>query len=113
MRFSQDFIRKVEDATDLVGLIQDQGVALRKAGTSFKACCPFHNEKTPSFNVNPQRGFFHCFGCNVGGGAVKFLMLHERVSFVEAITELARKAGIALEGESGPRKRDDADEGMA
>ena len=113
MRFSQDFIRKVEDATDLVGLIQDQGVALRKAGTSFKACCPFHNEKTPSFNINPQRGFFHCFGCNVGGGAVKFLMLHERVSFVEAITELARKAGIALEGESGPRKRDDADEGMA
>ena len=51
MRFSQDFIRKVEDATDLVGLIQDQGVALRKAGTSFKACCPFHNEKTPSFNL--------------------------------------------------------------
>ena len=113
MRFSQDFIRKVEDATDLVSLIQDQGIALRKAGASFKACCPFHNEKTPSFNVNPQRGFFHCFGCGVGGGAVKFLMLHERVSFVEAITELARKAGIALEGESGPRKRDDADEGMA
>jgi len=113
MRFTQDFIRKVEDTTDLVGLIQDQGVALRKAGTSFKACCPFHQEKTPSFNVNPQRGFFHCFGCGVGGGAVKFLMLHERVSFVEAITELARKAGITLEGESGPRKREDADEGMA
>ena len=62
MRFSDDFVREVVNRTDLVQLMEERGVALRRTGSTFKACCPFHSEKTPSFNVNPQRGFFHCFG---------------------------------------------------
>ena len=61
MRFSDDFVREVVNRTDLVQLMEERGVALRRTGSTFKACCPFHSEKTPSFNVNPQRGFFHCF----------------------------------------------------
>ena len=67
MRFSDDFVREVVNHTDLVQLMEERGVALRRTGSTFKACCPFHSEKTPSFNVNPQRGFFHCFGCGTSG----------------------------------------------
>ena len=75
MRFSDDFVREVVNRTDLVQLMEERGVALRRTGSTFKACCPFHSEKTPSFNVNPQRGFFHCFGCGISGDAIRFLML--------------------------------------
>ncbi len=72
-------------------------VSLKRQGASFLACCPFHNEKTPSFNVNPVRGFFYCFGCKKGGTAVTFLMEHEKMSFTEAIRYLAKKYGIEIE----------------
>ena len=62
MQFSKSFIRQVVDTTDIVDLISEHGVTLNKSGSSFKGLCPFHSEKTPSFNVNPERGFFHCFG---------------------------------------------------
>jgi len=97
MRFSPEFIQRVEDATDIVSLISEKGIALKRAGTNYKACCPFHSEKTPSFSVNPHRGFFHCFGCGVGGNALKFLMLFERISFPEAILDLSNHAGISPE----------------
>src|SRR5262249_3877212 len=71
-------------------------VPLKRAGTSFKGNCPFHNEKTPSFNVNPDKGFFNCFGCHVGGDVFKFLELYEKVSFPEAVKMLAQKVGVAL-----------------
>ena len=61
MQFSKNFIRQVADATDIVDLISDHGITLKRAGSSYKGLCPFHSEKTPSFNVNPERGFFHCF----------------------------------------------------
>ena len=108
MRFSDDFVREVVNRTDLVQLMEERGVALRRMGSTFKACCPFHSEKTPSFNVNPQRGFFHCFGCGTSGDAIRFLMLFERLTFAEAVTDLANKAGVELrhEGKSDQRKPD-------
>jgi len=101
MQFSKGFIRKVADATNLVDLISEHGITLKRAGTNYKGLCPFHAEKTPSFNVNPLRGFFHCFGCNTSGDAIKFLIQYDRLSFSEAIEELSKRAGIPLEIESG------------
>jgi len=104
MQFSKSFIRQVADATDLVDLISDHGVTLKRAGSSYKGLCPFHSEKSPSFNVNPERGFFHCFGCSVSGDGIKFLMQYDRLSFSEAVEDLAKRAGIPLEIQpGGPR----------
>lgn len=100
MQFSKSFIRQVVDTTDIVDLISEHGVTLNKSGSSFKGLCPFHSEKTPSFNVNPERGFFHCFGCNVSGDSIKFLMQYDRLSFTEAVEELAKRAGIEMEVKS-------------
>lgn len=114
MRFERDFVQQVESGTDLISLIQERGVVLKKAGSNYKGCCPFHSEKTPSFNVNPRKNFYHCFGCGVGGGPLKFLMEHDRLGFVEAVTELAQRAGIALpEMPSGGRYKDSGDPGLA
>lgn len=97
MRFSQDFIAKVEQSVDIVTVISERGIHLKRTGATYKALCPFHSEKTPSFNVNPQRGFFHCFGCGMGGSAIKFVMEYDKLSFVDTITELANRFGIPLE----------------
>ena len=85
--------------------------ALKRGGGSFKACCPFHKEKTPSFTVNPQRQIYHCFGCGAGGDVFAFLMQHEGVDFVTAAKMLAQRAGIAIEldeqkDDGSPRKDD-------
>jgi DNA primase len=69
-------------------------VQLKRSGNSYKACCPFHQEKTPSFHVLPQKNFYHCFGCGVSGDAISFLREHDSLSFVEAVEELARIAGV-------------------
>lgn len=69
---------------------------MRKHGREFQACCPFHNEKTPSFTVNDEKNFYHCFGCGAHGDSVKFLMEYERLHYKEAIESLARDAGIPL-----------------
>lgn len=82
--------------TDIVSLIS-QYVTLKNAGKHFKGLCPFHNEKTPSFIVHPDRGFYKCFGCGEGGGAVQFLMKMENLSFPEAVKILADRAGITIE----------------
>src|SRR3546814_11512263 len=76
-------------------------VTLKKRGANYIGLCPFHTEKTPSFNVNPARGIFKCFGCGKGGHAVDFVMEHEKYSYPEAIRFLANKYGIALE-DTGP-----------
>ncbi len=97
MMFSRDFIQKVEETADIVSVVSERGVVLRHTGATYKALCPFHSEKTPSFNVNPQRGFFHCFGCGIGGNAIKFVMEYDKLPFVDALTELANRFGIPLE----------------
>ncbi|GAA0292258.1 DNA primase [Psychrosphaera haliotis] len=88
-RIPKGFIDDVVARTDIVELI-DARVPLKKAGKNYQACCPFHNEKSPSFSVSPDKQFYHCFGCGVHGNSVSFLMEYEQLEFVEAIEELAR-----------------------
>ena len=97
MRFSREFIQKVSEAADIVSVVTERGVQLKQTGANYKGLCPFHSEKTPSFSVSPQHGFFHCFGCNAGGNAIQFVQQYDRVSFVEALTELAERFGVPLE----------------
>ena len=92
-------IKESANIVDLVG----RYVQLRRAGYSWKACCPFHNEKTPSFHVNPARQSFHCFGCGVGGDAIKFLMMYENLDYPTALRRLADINGIpVIEEEDDP-----------
>lgn len=100
-RIPDHIIDQVRQSTDIVDLIQSY-VPLKRAGTNFRALCPFHNEKTPSFNVHPQKQIFHCFGCGVGGDVFKFVMLRENLNFIEAVRLLARRAGIELQEEQAP-----------
>jgi DNA primase len=92
--FPTSFIEQVRTSTDILDLVGHY-VPLKRAGKNFKGLCPFHAEKTPSFNVSPEREIFHCFGCGQGGDAFKFLMLYEKMSFTEAVTHLAARAGIS------------------
>lgn len=104
----KESIEQVLSATDIVDLIQSY-VPLKRAGSQFRANCPFHNEKTPSFYVNPGRQSFHCFGCGKGGDAISFVREYENLPFMEAVRKLAGRAGIQVrEEESDPdaeRKR--------
>jgi len=94
-RLPQAFIDQVLDRTDIVDVV-DRRVKLKKAGKNYSACCPFHQEKTPSFSVNPEKQFYYCFGCGAGGNALGFVMDYERMEFREAIESLAQAAGIEL-----------------
>ena len=89
----QDFIDELLSRADLSEVVGNR-VALKKAGREYKGCCPFHNEKTPSFTVSPDKGFYHCFGCGAHGSAIRFLMDHDKMEFVEAIEELAQMVGV-------------------
>ena len=93
---SQADISRIEEATDIVELIGEY-VSLKKTGSSFKGCCPFHNEKTPSFSVNPAKQIYKCFGCGKGGDAVSFLMEHDHLSYPDALRKLAKRANIEIE----------------
>lgn len=93
---SPDTIARVKERTDIVALISES-VRLTRRGPKFIGLCPFHKEKTPSFNVNPERGFYHCFGCKESGGAVDFVMKTDGLTFPEAVRVLAERAGIEVE----------------
>ncbi len=95
MAFPDSFVEEVRRTADIVRVISEH-VQLRKMGTSWKGRCPFHQEKTPSFNVRQEPAVFHCFGCGVGGDVFKFVMLHERASFPEAVESIARRFGIPV-----------------
>lgn len=95
MRIADDTIEEVRRASDIVDVIS-QYLQLKKRGKNYLALCPFHQEKTPSFNVSPEKQMFHCFGCGVGGNVFTFVMEHDKVSFVEAVRTLARRGGINL-----------------
>ncbi len=102
-RFGDDKIEEVRMRADIVEIVGAH-VRLRRAGRNFVGLCPFHNEKTPSFSVNAERGFFHCFGCNTGGSVFNFIMRVEGLSFPEAVRSLAKKYGVTIpeRDESGP-----------
>lgn len=99
-KISQEKIDQIRDATDIVEVISNY-LTLTKKGKAFFGLCPFHTEKTPSFSVNQDKQMYYCFGCSKGGNVFTFLMEHEKLSFVEAVRSLARKAGIPLEYEKG------------
>lgn len=101
-RIPDETIQAIRDRVDLVELI-GRFVALKPAGRNHKGLCPFHDEKTPSFNVNADRQIFHCFGCGAGGNAFTFLTRHENLTFPEAVRELGRQAGIEI-AESDPQE---------
>jgi len=109
--FPQSFIDDLRLQANLVQVVQDY-VSLKRVGGKYKGLCPFHSEKTPSFHVDPDRGFFHCFGCGAGGDVFKFIELHEKLSFPEAVRMLAQKFGIATpdpaEGQPDDVRRDAA-----
>src|SRR3989338_8596701 len=94
-------VSRLRQASDIVEVIGEH-VPLKRAGKDFKALCPFHQEKTPSFTVSPAKGIFHCFGCGVGGDVFKFVMELERCSYPEAIQKLAERKGIPIEKEKAP-----------
>jgi DNA primase len=98
-RIPQAFIDDLLTRTDIVDVI-DARVPLKKAGHEYKACCPFHSEKTPSFTVSQVKQFYHCFGCGAHGSAISFLMDYEHLEFVEAVEELAHMAGLEVPREA-------------
>ena len=97
----QSFIDELLNRVDIVEVI-DRHVTLKKSGKNYQACCPFHQEKTPSFSVNPERQFFHCFGCRESGNAVGFLMKFQNLGFPEAVESLARDAGMEVPRQESP-----------
>ena len=111
MRIPEEKIEEVRAAADIVDVVSGF-VRLRKAGRNFTGLCPFHREKTPSFNVNPERGIYKCFGCGKGGNAFTFLMEMEKVSFVDAVEMLAERYNIVLtrEGVARPETREEIEQ---
>lgn len=104
-----DWVERVRAASDVVEVV-GQSVALKRMGRNFVGLCPFHKEKTPSFSVNPERQFFHCFGCKLGGDVFRFVQETEKVGFLEAVEMLSRRAGVPVPerregGERGARGR--------
>ncbi len=91
----EEFIQELLNRVDVVDVV-DKSVPLKKAGANYSACCPFHNEKSPSFTVSPTKQFYHCFGCGAHGTAISFLMEYNGLSFVEAIHDLARQVGLIV-----------------
>jgi len=109
-RITQGFIDQLLARTDIIELISGY-LPLKKTGSNYKACCPFHGEKTPSFSVSPSKQFYHCFGCGAHGSAISFMMEYEQLEFVEAIEALAQNAHMDVVREQGhsPRKNDEPD----
>jgi DNA primase len=93
--FPASFVDDLKAHVDIVQIVQER-VPLRRMGATWKGLCPFHGEKTPSFHVNGDKGFFHCFGCGVGGDVIKFIELSDKVSFPEAVRQLAARAGLTV-----------------
>ena len=99
-RIPQQFIDDLLERVDIVDVI-DSRVNLRKSGKNYSALCPFHDEKSPSFSVNPDKQFYYCFGCGAGGNAIGFLMEYERLDFPAAVEKLAGIAGVDVPREGG------------
>lgn len=102
MAVTEAIIEEIKARTDLADLIASYGIQIRRAGASVKACCPFHNEKTPSFNINTSKGFYHCFGCGESGDAIKFVQKMEGLGFLDAARKLAEQCGVKIEERSDP-----------
>jgi DNA primase len=100
----ESFVEELLGRVDIVELIE-RHVPLKRSGREFHACCPFHDEKTPSFTVSPQKQFYHCFGCGAHGSVIGFMMNYEGLEFVDAVEELARQAGLTVPREAGAKRQ--------
>ena len=94
-RIPDSFLDELVARSDIVEVISAR-VPLKKAGREYKACCPFHNEKSPSFWVSPDKQFYHCFGCGAHGTVIGFLMQYEKMEFLDAVADLAQRAGLEM-----------------
>ena len=104
---AEHIIEQVREANDVVDVVSDY-VQLKRSGRNFFGRCPFHDEKTPSFSVSPDKQIYHCFGCGAGGNVINFIMEHERLDFISSVKLLADRANIHIETDPGePRKKDD------
>src|SRR3989441_11346089 len=111
--FSSATLEQIRAASDIVDVIGSY-LPLKRAGANFVTLCPFHKEKSPSFNVNPHRQIFHCFGCHKGGDVFTFVKEYENIGFVDAVTRLAERAKMPLEyvggGAPDPQSRHEKDQ---
>lgn len=107
-----EFVRRLIDDADIVGIIGER-VALKKAGRNHVGLCPFHSEKTPSFNVNAEKGFYHCFGCGASGNALNFIIHHNGGDFIAGVESLAEKMGVQIPKTPGEQKSADASAGLS
>lgn len=94
--YSEEIVNDVIAKNDIVDVMNEYGIGLKKAGSEWKCCCPFHHEKTPSFSVSRRKQLYHCFGCGEGGGVVTFVMKYDNLSYLEALQKLASRVGINL-----------------
>src|SRR3989344_7455534 len=99
-----DTVELIKEKLDIADFLR-QYVTLHPAGKNLKALCPFHKEKTPSFIVSPDRQVWHCFGCNLGGDAISFLMRYENLEFIEALRILAERTGVEMRGSGGDERQ--------
>ena len=108
--FPPNFIEDLKSHADIVQVVQER-VALRRSGATWKGLCPFHGEKTPSFHVNGDKGFFHCFGCGAKGDVFEFVKLHDKITFPEAVRQVAARAGVPVpepeDGNQDPESKRD------
>ena len=95
MSIPNHILEQLNSQADLISII-GRHTTLKRAGSEYKGCCPFHGEKSPSFYVNPQKNIYHCFGCSVGGNAISFLRDYENLTFIEAVNELSKQTGIEV-----------------
>jgi len=102
-RIPDSFLDELVSRSDIVDIISAR-VPLKKAGREYKACCPFHNEKSPSFSVSAEKQFYHCFGCGAHGTVIGFLMQYEKMEFLDAVADLAQRAGLELPREAQAQK---------
>ncbi len=102
MAFPENFIQELTDRNDIVDVVGSY-VSLKRSGSGYKGLCPFHNERTPSFSVNPGGQYYHCFGCGKGGGVINFIMEIENLSFPDAVANLAARAGMQVPEETSDR----------
>ena len=102
LRVPDSTLEEIRLRTDLVDVISSYGVNVKRAGGGYMACCPFHHEKTPSFSIQPEKGFYHCFGCGESGDVFKFVQKQEGLGFMEAVKKLAERCGVTIQEKEDP-----------
>ena len=100
----ESFIQEILNRIDVVDVV-DQRVKLKKVGANYVACCPFHQEKSPSFTVSPSKQFYHCFGCGAHGSAISFLMEYDGLTFIESVQSIANQLGLAVPNDQPNTKK--------